>query len=54
MGNSDGKLRKVPDCGIFDFSDEIESIPADTLVTTQAKRECLAHVWGYRCDVGQV
>lgn len=45
MDNSEGKLRKVPECGIFDFSYKIESIPEDTLVTTQAKREYLAHVW---------
>lgn len=45
MENNEGKLRKVPECGIFDFNDKIESIPADTLSTTQAKREYLAHVW---------
>lgn len=45
MENNEGKLRKVPECGIFDFSGKIESIPEDTLVTTQAKREYLAHVW---------
>jgi hypothetical protein len=45
MENNEGKLRKVSECGIFDFSDKIESIPEDTLVTTQAKREYLAHVW---------
>lgn len=38
-------LEKVPECGILDFSYKIENIPEDTLVTTQAKREYLAHVW---------
>ena len=45
MENNEGKLRKVPGCGIFDFSDKIQSIQVDTLVTSQAKREYLAHVW---------
>ena len=45
MENNEGKLRKVPESGIFDFSYKIESIPEDTLVTTQAKREYLAHAW---------
>ena len=45
MESKVGKLRKVPECGIFDFSYKIESIPEDNLVTTQAKREYLAHVW---------
>lgn len=45
MENNGGTLRKVPECGIVDFNHKIQSIPEDTLVTTQAKREYLAHVW---------
>jgi hypothetical protein len=45
MDNCEKKLRKVPECGIFDFSYKTQIIPEDTLVTTQAKREYLAHVW---------
>jgi|LakMenEpi03Aug12_release.lakeMendotaPanAssembly.Ray.scaffolds.fasta_scaffold3139072_1 hypothetical protein len=33
MENNEGKLRKVPECGIFDFNYKIESIPtADSLI----------------------
>ena len=50
MESNEGKLRKVPECGTVEFNDKIESIPEDTLVTTQAKREYLAHVWAqYKC-----
>lgn len=38
-------MRNVPECGILDFSYKIESIPEDALVTIQAKRDYLAHVW---------
>jgi hypothetical protein len=41
MENNEDKLRKVPECGIVDFYDKTKSIPEDTLVTTQAKREYL-------------
>ena len=39
MENNEGKLRKVPECGIFDFSYKIESIREDALVITQPKRD---------------
>ena len=39
MDNNGENLKKVPECGIFDFSYKIEFIPEDTLVTTQAKLE---------------
>jgi hypothetical protein len=39
MENSEGKLGKVPECGIIDFSDEIASIPENALVTNQVKHD---------------
>ena len=45
MENNGGKLRKAPECGKVDFNHKIQSIREDTLVTTQAKREYLAHVF---------
>ncbi len=43
MDKNEGKLRKMPECGIVDFNHKIQSTRDDTLVTTQAKREYLAH-----------
>ena len=39
MDNTGKNFKKVPECGIFDFSHKMESIPKDSLVTTQAKLE---------------
>lgn len=39
MENNDENLKKEPECGIVDFNDKSKSIPEDTHVTTQAKRE---------------